>query len=269
MWPVLGVVAAAALTAGVIVTLLARRWPAVPVAAPRVAPSTVEEEVRRHPGLAGFLRARIDPAAATGLAMTVAGAAVLAGGVAVGVLLVMVRRNFGFARWDLSAARWGAEHATDASTTVLRDISLLGGTVGIIVVVVAVGIIEYLRIPSRSAALFLILVVVGQNLLANGTKVLVNRARPDIQRLTGYSGSSFPSGHSTAAAATFAALALLLSRRRSPTARAVIAGQAWPWRWPWPPPGCCSGSTGSPTSWPGWRWAGPGSRCAPSPSVAG
>jgi undecaprenyl-diphosphatase len=37
---------------------------------------------------------------------------------------------------------------------------------------------------------------------------------------------SFPSGHSTAAAATFAALALVIGRKRSPTARSIIAGIA-------------------------------------------
>src|SRR5947199_9720346 len=38
--------------------------------------------------------------------------------------------------------------------------------------------------------------------------------------------SSFPSGHSTAAAATYAALALVIGRDRSPRARAVLAGIA-------------------------------------------
>jgi undecaprenyl-diphosphatase len=51
---------------------------------------------------------------------------------------------------------------------------------------------------------------------------LVERARPDISRLTGFAGTSFPSGHSTAAAATLAAIALISTRNRS--RRAKIAG---------------------------------------------
>ncbi len=226
MWPVMGVVVAVAAVAGLAVTALARLWPSTAVAAPRVPPATISEEVHRHPRLARFLRERVDASAATGLALTIAATLVVAGAVAVGILLFMVRRDLGFARWDLSAARWGAEHATEASTSLLRDISQLGGTVGIIAVGLVVALVEWRRIPSRSAIAFLVLVLVGQNLLANGTKLVVARARPDLSQLTGFSGTSFPSGHSTAAAATFAAVALLLGRRRSPGVRALLAGAA-------------------------------------------
>src|SRR5262245_13232895 len=225
MWPVI-VDLTTALIAGILVTLLARRWPHAPVAAPQVAPSTIHDEVRRHSKAAALLRARVDPATATGLVLTVAAALVVLGGFAVALLLLMVRRHLGVARWDLSAARVGAEQATHASTVVLRDISILGGTLGLIVVVVVTLVVEQRRIPSRAAIGFLVLVVVGQNLLANGIKALVDRARPDLSQLTGFAGSSFPSGHSTAAAATYAGIALLLSRRRSPRTRAVLAGVA-------------------------------------------
>ena len=225
MWPVI-VDLVAAVVAGGVVTLLVRRWPYAPVTAPKVEPSTIQAKVRRHGRLAQMLRARVDPQATTGLALTVAGAVVIVGGVGVGLLLFMVRRNLGFAEWDLSAARFGAQHATSASTAVLRDISQLGGTLGLIVVVLLTLVVEQRRIPNRAAIGFLLLVVVGQNLLANGTKVLVSRARPDLSQLTGFAGSSFPSGHSTAAAATYAAIALLLSRRRSPATRSLLAGGA-------------------------------------------
>jgi undecaprenyl-diphosphatase len=173
-----------------------------------------------------MLRSRLDPGAATGLLLTVAAALVIGGAFAVGLLLFMVRRDVGFARWDLSAANWGAQHASATSTSIMRDVSLLGGTLGLIAVVVLVSLVEQLRRPSRSALLFLLLVVIGQNLLANGTKLLVDRARPAISQLTGFSGSSFPSGHSTAAAATYAGVALLMSRGRGRSARALLAAGA-------------------------------------------
>ena len=177
MWPVI-VDVVAAVAAGGLVTLIVRRWPHAPVGAPQVAPSTIRTEVHRHDRLAQVLRARVDPQATTGLALTVAGAVVVLGGVAVGLLLFMVRRNLGFAEWDLSAARFGAQHATSASTAILRDISLLGGTLGLIVVVLIVLVVEQRRIPNHAAIGFLLVVVVGQNLLANGIKVLVDRAPP-------------------------------------------------------------------------------------------
>jgi undecaprenyl-diphosphatase len=225
MWPVLAM-AAVALGSGLVVALVVLRWPHAGVAAPRLEPTTIAEEVRRHRTIAPVLRARLDPQTTTGLILTVAAVVVAGGAAAVGVLLVMVRRNVGFARWDLSAARWGANHATDFATAILRDVSVLGGTLGLITVAVVVAVVEHRRIPNRSTLIFIIAVFVGQNLLANGTKLLVERARPDIRQLTGFAGSSFPSGHATAAAACYAAVALLLSRRRSTTVRALLAGAA-------------------------------------------
>ena len=60
----------------------------------------------------------------------------------------------------------------------------------------------------------------------NGIKYLVERARPDFNRLTGFAGTSFPSGHSTAAAATLAAHRLLATRRRSQHMKTLGAGLA-------------------------------------------
>src|SRR5205085_7242138 len=130
------------------------------------------------------------------------------------------------ARYDSSAARWGANHATSTSTRVLRDISVLGGTLAMIIVGVVVAVSEWIR--SRRAAVigFMATVIVGQTVIMNVTKFLVDRPRPDIHRLTGFSGSSFPSGHATAAAATFAVVALLLGRRRSRSVRNTLAGLA-------------------------------------------
>jgi undecaprenyl-diphosphatase len=225
MWPVLAT-AAVAFGSGMVVALVVLRWPHAALAAPRLEATTITEEVRRHRTVAALLRARLDPQTTTGLILTVAALIVAGGAAVVGVLLVMVRRDVGFARWDLGAARWGARHATELATTILRDVSMLGGTLGLITVAVVVAVVEHRRIPNRSALVFIVAVFVGQNLLANGTKLLVERARPDIRQLTGFAGSSFPSGHATAAAACYAAVALLLSRRRSGMVRALLAGIA-------------------------------------------
>ena len=77
-----------------------------------------------------------------------------------------------------------------------------------------------------SAVLFLLTVLAGQLALANLVKYTVERVRPDAPPFHVLTGPSFPSGHATAAAATWAAVALVLSRGRSPRVRATLGGIA-------------------------------------------
>src|SRR5207237_3510603 len=70
-----------------------RRWP-VPGVAEDIA-RTVGQQVRRGGRLARFVRARLDPAAATGLGLTLASSLFVVGGAAVGILLVIVRAHTG------------------------------------------------------------------------------------------------------------------------------------------------------------------------------
>jgi undecaprenyl-diphosphatase len=201
-----------------------RHWPVADVA--QSVTRAIGREVQRRGRLAWFIRARVDPAPATGLALTIALAVVVIGGAAVGVLVYMVRAHSGLAGVDRRLAVWGATHATGLSTAVLRAITQLGATVTVVAVTVLAGTWEYRRLHTRSVPLFLGLVVVGQNLIANLIKLGVDRVRPGVDPLTLFSGSSFPSGHTTAAAACYAAIALLAGRRRSPRARSILAGAA-------------------------------------------
>ncbi len=221
---VVACVAAVGAVVGTAVALVARRWPAV--GAPKVQEATVTAEVHRHPRLATFLAQRRDPSAITGLALTVAVAVVVAGGVGVGVLLAMVRAHDGLASFDLRFAQFAADHATTVSSAFLRDVSQVGGTLGVIVLGVVVAAVEYHRLPSRAILPFLVLCIGGQFAVAALIKLMVDRARPDIDQLTGFASTSFPSGHATASAAALAACAFLLGRRRSPTTKAVLAGLA-------------------------------------------
>ncbi len=223
---VIGVVLGMALIGAVAVGTLAWRLPNLDPGAPRAASETIRHEVSAHPGLRGLVRSRLDAETTTGLALTVALVMVLGGVVAVGTLLVMVQHNAGLARYDLGAANWGATHASSGSTHFLRDVSLFGGTPVMIIVAVGAAITESIRAKARAVVAFLVLVVGGELILQNLTKWIVNRARPDIHRLTGFSGSSFPSGHATTAAATFAAVAFLMGRGRSRRTKVILAGGA-------------------------------------------
>ncbi len=204
------------------VALLARRWPAI--AAPQVSAPTIAEQDEQHPKFADHLRRRFDPKTETGVALTIATVVVGAAAIGIGLLFAMIRSKTGLERYDIRFAQYGADHATQWSTNAMRGISRFGGTPVVVGLALIATTVEMVRKPSRAVPLFMALVVVGQFALSNGIKYVVERARPDVSRLTGFAGTSFPSGHSTAASATFAAIALILTRNRS--RRAKIAGAA-------------------------------------------
>ena len=175
---------------------------------------------------ARFLRRRLDPGAATGLALTVALGLILAAALGFGLVSEMVTTRTGLSRYDASAAAWGAEHANPTSTRVLTLVTWLGATVTVLSVAVLLGVLEWVRRRRLAVLAFLLTVVVGQNLIANTVKALVDRERPPVPHLVSTSGSSFPSGHTAAAAATWAAVALVLGRGRPPRVKACLAAGA-------------------------------------------
>ena len=139
----------------------------------------------------------------------------------------MVRTHQGFARWDVAFAQFGADHASSASTSFLRDVSLLAGYQGVLAMGLILVAVEWRRQRSLALVGFVVLAFGGQFAIAELVKAVVGRGRPDILHLTGFSGSSFPSGHATAAAAMFMAAALLLGRgRTSRVTKAVLVGLA-------------------------------------------
>src|SRR4051794_37090791 len=77
--------------------------------APRVAPGTVAQEVEQHGTLVKWFKGRTDPAVATGSVLSAAVVVIVAGLIGVGILLAMVRTNRGFASFDVSASRFGAD----------------------------------------------------------------------------------------------------------------------------------------------------------------
>lgn len=135
------------------------------------------------------------------------------------------------AQVDDAVARWASEHATPWSTDVLRGITHLGDTVTI-VAIVAVAAVLLLVARRPRWALFLLLVAAGQSILTNAVKHGVGRPRPDLDQLVPAGGYSFPSGHSSGAAATYLALALVAGAwlastgRRGATLRIVPAAVA-------------------------------------------
>jgi undecaprenyl-diphosphatase len=211
---------------GLVAGLIAYRWPQASLTAPKISVEEVKSEVRRHPRRAAFIRSRLDPDSATGLLLSAAIIVLVVGTVSMALVIVMIHTNTGLARLDRSASLFGEHHATALSTRVLNDYTQLGGALWIVPLAAVVAIVETIRQSSVAIVGFLTLVVGGQFLVANIIKALVDRARPDFDQLTGFSGSSFPSGHAVAASACLAAFALVIGRRRSLKVRAILAGFA-------------------------------------------
>jgi membrane-associated phospholipid phosphatase len=184
------------------------------------------ESVAEASRLRMWWRARTDPAVATGLALTAAVATMIGGGFVVGVLALLVRNNSTLASLDSSVADWGNAHATHLSTRLLYWVTDLGDWPIVPLIGIAILVYEWKRAPSRYLFPFLLLVYAGNKVTTNGIKALVDRARPTLNPIAETLGPSFPSGHSSTAASFYAALALILARRRSARVRALLAAAA-------------------------------------------
>ncbi len=176
---------------------------------PEAATHWLVERVGSRPGLQRML-GHVDRRVAGGVAVAVAFAVVFAGALFIGWVFDTVDSGRGFARWDQSVAAWGPDHADGAAATLMKWITELGGTTLLFIVMAVVGIIDWRRRRNASGAWFLATVGIGVVAINNGLKLLIMRERPPVEHLVGSSGSSFPSGHSSAAAAGWLAIALVV-----------------------------------------------------------
>ena len=217
-----------ALIAGGFTFVLARRYPATAAAeAPaRAASGKLAEEAAHRPWLSNLLRTRLDPSTATGLALTLALVVAILGGLVLGALAYLMRTNAALVNIDNSVGQWEFDHASPLSTHGLHAVTQLADTYTVIALIAIVSVVEYLRLPNRWIPVFLVTVVVGEILLVNVIKQALDRVRPAFDPAAASLGPSFPSGHSATAAATYAAVALVLARRRAPVTRALIAAGA-------------------------------------------
>jgi membrane-associated phospholipid phosphatase len=200
-----------------------------PMASPTpslAAAKVVGRELGHHSRLRRTVTRRLNPKVATGLALTIAFGAVVLGGFVLGTLAYLVRTNSQLLDLDASVAQWGADHASPASDRALEAITQLGATWFVVVLAFAVAVVGHMRRPNRWIPVFLLAVIVGERLLTNGVKDLVDRVRPTLNPIAETLGPSFPSGHTTTAAAFYAAAALVLGRGVGPHGRALLAGAA-------------------------------------------
>lgn len=218
-----------ALTVALLVGVVAWRYPRAAhqsAASPAGAARAVGEVVGRHGRFQAMRQARLDPATATGLALTLALAFAIGGGLLLGVLAYLVRSNGHLIGVDNGVAKWGNQHASSASTSGLNAITQLGGIYMVVGLCVVLAVVETIRERSAWVAPFILTVMGGEELLTQTVKHLADRVRPTFNPAAATLGPSFPSGHSATAAAFYATAALLLGRRRGRPTRAVLAGLA-------------------------------------------
>ena len=219
-----------ALGAGSLVTVAVWRFPHAPFVPTRPTAATAEaagHALAQHTRLRRLLVSRLDPAVATGLALTLALGVIVLGGLVLAALAYLVRSSDRLLQLDESAAEWGFAHASDLSDDLLHVVTTLGETWFVIGAAVVLVVVERLRgWSARWVAVYLAVVIVGQNALTRTIKELADRVRPDLNPIAETLGPSFPSGHSATAAAFWAAAALVLGRGRPRLARALLAGGA-------------------------------------------
>jgi undecaprenyl-diphosphatase len=211
-----------ALFVGGLFAAAVRRHPGLDPASPRPANALAHRLERRGVRLPPHF----DPRTETGLLLTLGLAVIAIGGVVLGSLGLLVRSDSGLLRIDRSIEPWGEDHMTELSRWLVDRVTSLGGTPVLVVATVVVLVVEMLRRPSRWLPVFVIAVTAGQMLLSISIKDLVDRVRPAVNPVAQSLGPSFPSGHTTGAAACYAAFALVLGRGRTRNTQAVLAGAA-------------------------------------------
>ena len=134
---------------------------------------------------------------------------VLFGLLCLAALMTLVLTSGRVQSTDAEVARWAAEDVPSSMTDAAQILTHLADTPVYIALAACVAVILLVAKQHRLAG-FVISVAVGQWLLSSLVKHLVQRERPNLDRLVDASGYSFPSGHATAAAALFLALALVV-----------------------------------------------------------
>jgi undecaprenyl-diphosphatase len=147
---------------------------------------------------------------------------VLLGGAAVVAVLAIVVTHTGLlGGLDRAVAQWVHDHVAASARRGLTYVTDLGETWMVLLLAVLVSLADLVRRRNFWTLPFLLLVILGDKLLTQELKHLVDRARPAFEPVAATLGPSFPSGHSSTAAASWAAFALVASL--------WWGRRAWPW----------------------------------------
>jgi undecaprenyl-diphosphatase len=160
------------------------------------------------------------------LAVGAAAAIFVAGWLSLGLLAYLIRDNRTTANIDLGVARWADRNASAFSDAAVGAVTMLGNTLVVVALAIALVGVDWIRRRNGRVVLFVVAVVLGNALITHAVKALIDRARPTFNPSADTLGPSFPSGHTSTAAAFFAAAALMLSRGHRASIVATLGGAA-------------------------------------------
>ncbi len=123
-------------------------------------------------------------------------------------------------RWDEPVTRFLMDLRSPGLDGIVKAVSTLGGLT--IVCLVAILLLLLVWQECRSLALVLLAASLARPLLEWSLKALIDRPRPDLDRIVPGNGPSFPSGHVMAAIAIWGLL---------PPVVAVVSGRRAAWWW--------------------------------------
>ena len=111
--------------------------------------------------------------------------------------------------WDEPIQRAVEDARTSGMTAVVKRISFLGSTVAVLTLGTVLAAVSWFR--CRAVATVIIIATFFRPLLEFTLKSIVDRDRPDLERLVNGTGPSFPSGHVMAAAALWGLAPLVVT----------------------------------------------------------
>ena len=156
------------------------------------------------------------------------GALVIVGGVAVGLLVILVAAILvmpAFTSLDARVSEWVRGIGTETLEPIFRDATRLADPVPMIILTVGAGALLWALGKRPEAVLLVVTVGVGW-LLGEFLKEVVERSRPGLEfaRIPLPDSYSFPSGHALAAFLFFATIAfIVMLEARTVTTRVLVA----------------------------------------------
>ncbi|HVL06971.1 MAG TPA: bifunctional DedA family/phosphatase PAP2 family protein [Acidimicrobiales bacterium] len=159
-----------------------------------------------------FLGRRLRPGAAFGLSVTLALAGVAVVGWTFGMVVQDVISRKDLAGLDGAVYRFFLDHREPALTTASRTVSLLGGTVLLTALTMAIALLVWWRTRRPRDLMVPALAVTGSWVLVEAIKIAVHRPPPPVvDMLAANPGFAFPSGQATRSAACLLTVAFVVN----------------------------------------------------------
>ena len=111
--------------------------------------------------------------------------------------------------WDEPVQRAVEDARSSGMTAIVKRISFLGSTVAVLTLGATLAALSWRR--CRAVAMVILIATLSRPLIEFTLKAIVDRDRPDLQRLVDGTGPSFPSGHVMAASALWGLAPLVVT----------------------------------------------------------